>query len=247
MSNCHRSWFSKSLIAGTLLIGVALSSAQADQIVYPLDFPPPNFFIPGVSGPYGSLTVNLTSPTRARLTFTGGSSGGFDFYFIGNPSTFEVTAVNANIAIIDSIQDSLAAGLDDGVAAPWSPDPLVDLFSVVGPFGGFNEKEFSADQANDLRFAMQSLAFTLGNFGSTPWTSAADVLIDNPFGFLASAWMIACRPGACSAEGGKTAATFVKNGPGVVSAVPLPAALPLFASGLAGLGWLSRRKRKQAA
>ena len=33
---------------------------------------------------------------------------------------------------------------------------------------------------------------------------------------------------------------------GTVSAVPLPAALPLFASGLAGLGWLSRRRRKQA-
>jgi len=29
--------------------------------------------------------------------------------------------------------------------------------------------------------------------------------------------------------------------------VPLPGALPLFASGLAGLGWLSRRKRKSAA
>ena len=30
-----------------------------------------------------------------------------------------------------------------------------------------------------------------------------------------------------------------------VTAVPLPAALPLFASGLAGLGWLGRRRRKQ--
>jgi hypothetical protein len=30
-----------------------------------------------------------------------------------------------------------------------------------------------------------------------------------------------------------------------VSAVPLPSTLPLFASGLAGLAWLSRRKRKQ--
>ena len=29
------------------------------------------------------------------------------------------------------------------------------------------------------------------------------------------------------------------------SAVPVPAALPLFASGLVGLGWLSRRRRKQ--
>jgi hypothetical protein len=28
---------------------------------------------------------------------------------------------------------------------------------------------------------------------------------------------------------------------------PLPAALPLFATGLAGLGWLARRRRKQAA
>jgi hypothetical protein len=32
-----------------------------------------------------------------------------------------------------------------------------------------------------------------------------------------------------------------------VSAVPLPAALPLFASGLVGLGWLARRRRRQTA
>ena len=31
-----------------------------------------------------------------------------------------------------------------------------------------------------------------------------------------------------------------------VEAVPIPAALPLFAGGLAGLGWFSRRKRKQS-
>jgi hypothetical protein len=30
-----------------------------------------------------------------------------------------------------------------------------------------------------------------------------------------------------------------------LNAVPLPAALPLFASGLVGLGWLARRKRRQ--
>jgi hypothetical protein len=28
---------------------------------------------------------------------------------------------------------------------------------------------------------------------------------------------------------------------------PVPAALPMFATGLAGLGWLARRRRKQAA
>src|SRR5262249_31628400 len=33
---------------------------------------------------------------------------------------------------------------------------------------------------------------------------------------------------------------------GQVTAVPLPAALPLFAGGLAGLGWLARRKRQQS-
>jgi hypothetical protein len=44
---------------------------------------------------------------------------------------------------------------------------------------------------------------------------------------------------------------FDANGVGMVTSdfavtapVPLPAALPLFASGLAGLGWLARRKRK---
>lgn len=31
------------------------------------------------------------------------------------------------------------------------------------------------------------------------------------------------------------------------AATPLPAALPMFATGLAGLGWLARRRRKQAA
>lgn len=33
----------------------------------------------------------------------------------------------------------------------------------------------------------------------------------------------------------------------LAAAVPLPAAFPLFATGLAGLGWLARRRRKQAA
>ena len=33
----------------------------------------------------------------------------------------------------------------------------------------------------------------------------------------------------------------------VTTTTPLPAALPLFASGLAGLGWLARRRRKHAA
>jgi hypothetical protein len=243
----YPSWYGAALIAGTLLIGLPLGSAQADQITYPLSFPP-DTFVPGVSGPYGSLTVNLINSTRARVTFNGGSSGGLDFYFIGNPSTFEVTAVNANIAIVDSIESSLAAGLEESVAAPWSPVPSVSLFSQVEPFGPFNEKEFSADQSTGLKFAMQSLAFTLGNFGTTPWGSAADVLINAPgSSFLASAFMIACEPGACNSDGGITAATFVFNGPGVVSAVPLPAALPLFASGLVGLGWISRRKRKAAA
>jgi hypothetical protein len=32
-----------------------------------------------------------------------------------------------------------------------------------------------------------------------------------------------------------------------VTATPLPAALPLFASGLAGLGWISRRRKRRAA
>ena len=31
------------------------------------------------------------------------------------------------------------------------------------------------------------------------------------------------------------------------AATPLPGALPLFVSGLAGFGWLARRKRKQVA
>ena len=35
--------------------------------------------------------------------------------------------------------------------------------------------------------------------------------------------------------------------PAVVAATPVPAALPLFVSGLVGLGWFGHRKRKQAA
>jgi hypothetical protein len=48
-------------------------------------------------------------------------------------------------------------------------------------------------------------------------------------------------------SGGTLRVTF--NDLGDIQSVetPLPAALPLFATGLAGLGWLARRRRKQAA
>ena len=43
---------------------------------------------------------------------------------------------------------------------------------------------------------------------------------------------------------GRTSFTFLGLDDVSVTPVPLPAALPLFASGLAGLGWLARRRKR---
>jgi hypothetical protein len=48
--------------------------------------------------------------------------------------------------------------------------------------------------------------------------------------------------GDCAAAGGATSFSIER-----VSPVPTPATLPLFASGLAGLGWLSRRRCRRTA
>ena len=129
---------------------------------------------------------------------------------------------------------------------------------------------------NDVSFS-SATPFTLNSFYLTAaWQNQLNVQIDASLGgtsVYSMLWQVGTSgptsfisPNVLAdlvtfhSEGGTDAGFIANDGnPGCcthfaidnlsvdVNSVPLPAALPLFASGLVGLGWLSRRRRKQAA
>ena len=91
-----------------------------------------------------------------------------------------------------------------------------------------------------------SLAFTSafipGSAGAIDWTATSLLLATNPFATLDA--LVAARG---TATVGVSSGEIVA-GAGTPEVIPLPGALPLFATGLAALGLLGwRRKRKAAA
>ena len=122
----------------------------------------------------------------------------------------------------------------DGVAAPALPvlTTLADFFSTTGP----TTAEVSLDGINNNILACVTSACVDGFFLDAAGVDAMFTGTPPPgpqFG------------AGPSYGGGMTVYEEYNPSHWTITAVPAPAALPLFASGLAGLGWLSRRKRKQ--
>jgi hypothetical protein len=156
----------------------------------------------------------------AALTCTFTASPGFLFLDSG--------AANLNLAgTVTSASESFTGGNATSSSISFNSPQNVD------GFGTFNFTDDLSSSGSPGNPTAATITFTISGSGLA--------LLANSSGNDASAHICQISTGtACSS-------TFFATPSGQVSAVPLPGALPLFATGLAGLVVLGRRRMKQAA
>ncbi len=206
------------LAAIVLLIGV--STAMADTIIYTLNAG--NTAISGFPGPYATVTVDLTSPTIATITFDSLTNGSYS-YLLGGAQAADVN-VNASSFTLGAITGSNSFG-SSFTPGPWSDGP-----GNVSEFGNFDE---TIDSFDGYVHSSTEISFTLTNTSGT-WANAGDVLTNNANGYSAAAHVFVATN--CTAAGctGNPATGF--------AAVPEPASIALLGSGFLALGGFIRRR-----
>jgi hypothetical protein len=124
----------------------------------------PNAAISGFTGPYGEMTIVLTTATTATVTFTSDTADG-NTYLFGNGTSAGVN-VNASSFTITGI-----SGSNGGTG--FTPGP----YTAVNPPGTSNVSEFGLfngviNSFGGYTHASDTISFTLTNTGGT-WASAS--------------------------------------------------------------------------
>ena len=197
----------------------------------------PNADISGFTGPYGEMTIVLTTATTATVTFTSDTAGG-NTYLFGDGTSAGVN-VNASSFTITGISGSNGGtGFTPGPYTPVNP-PGTSNVSEFGLFNGVIDSDDGYTHASDR------ISFTLTNTGGT-WASASNVLVANAEGYDAVAHIFVCAGTGtdCNASNAALATGFAGENGGVSVPVPEPSALLLLLGiGLGGVAALNWRRQ----
>lgn len=206
-------------IAGCLL-NLATQTSRANSITYSLSAA--NSAISGYPGPYGSVTVNLTSANQATITFTGNTVGTFEYLFGGTGSV----GVNVNASSFSEssltgfVAPSITSGNEDG-------------------FGAFN---LSIDNFDGNSAADGLMSFVLTDNSGT-WANASSVLVANAGGWFVAAHIFV----EDTTTGGNPATGYAASSTDSPTPLSVPdggATIIMLGSVLGGLGIVGRRLRK---
>jgi hypothetical protein len=191
-----------------------------------------NSAISGFTGPFGTVSVDLTSSTMATITFTSLTNGG-NIYLFGDGGTVDVN-INATSFTLGTITGSNAG-------TGFTPGPFSDGGSgTVDGFGVFNQTINSFD---GFTHSSDTVTFTVTDTSGT-WASASNVLTPNGDGFDAAAHIFVTAFPADAANGA-IATGFAAESGGTVTA-PEPSSMLLLGMGILALAVL-RKKRMTAA
>jgi hypothetical protein len=178
------------------------------------------------SPPYATVTVSVSSNTLASVTFT--AAPGFMFV--------DGSSVDLNI-----VSGGSFTAFESPSGGSATSSTINKATSQVASFGSFN----LTDDLTGGNLTAQTISLALFGAGTTWLTS---FLIPNENGLDIAAHMAQCSDNPCTSLDGDTNLSGLVGFVTTTSQTPLPAALPLFATGLGGLGLLGwRRKRKAQA
>jgi hypothetical protein len=223
--------FRIAVLAAAVLVGLGARPARADMIFYNLT----TYNVSGFTGPFAEVTVNLTSPTTAKITFDSLQNGGYTYLF----------------------HSQGAAGINTNGAATISNITATNAFSVLGfstpvaSDGGSGTEDGFGNFSNTItlddgfQHSASEISFTLTKSSGT-WSSAADVTAINNKGHILVAqigpWDGIFADGFAP-TGYADSAVQTNNGPPpLIGTAPVPPSGILLGMGAIALLWTLRRQ-----
>jgi MYXO-CTERM domain-containing protein len=186
----------------------------------------PNFS--GYTGPFGTVTVTLEAGnTKADITFTGNSVGGFDFLF-GDGGSVAVNT-NGTATLVGTPTFTQDAGFNTASFTSGG----------AGNEDGFGSFGFSLNNNDGAASAATSVSFVIQKSSGT-WTSDTNVLTANSQGETVAAHIFVFTSPAQKGNGALLTG-YAADGP---NATPEPSSLAIAGLGALGLfGYGLRRRR----